>query len=264
MTASPPVTSTREPFPSAEGRPLVLGHRGASAEAPENTMAAFRLALDQGADGFELDVRRCGSGELVVAHDEDALRIAGSPLRVAHDSLARLRGLDVGVWRGERFRGERIPRLEEVLEAFPSAVVNVEMKSEGRPDLALAREVARVVRAARAGPRVVVSSFACALLAAFRRLAPEIPSGFLVAPGRAWRLRAALCTRLLRTPAIHPARALVTADRARAWQASGLRFLVWTVDDPAEVERLARLGAAAVISNRPGLAREAVRRASGR
>jgi glycerophosphoryl diester phosphodiesterase len=91
-----------------------------------------------------------------------------------------------------------------------------------------------------------------------------VPSGYLVAPGKAWRLRAALCTRLLRTTAIHPARSLVTPERARAWRARGLRFLVWTVDEPAEVERLARLGAGAVISNRPGLAREAVRRASGR
>jgi glycerophosphoryl diester phosphodiesterase len=246
------------------GRPLVLGHRGASAEAPENTMAAFRLALERGADGFELDVRRCASGEVVVAHDEDALRVGGSPLRIAEDPLPRLRTLDVGVWRGERFRGERIPLLEEVLGAFPAAVVNVEMKSSGWPDLALAREVARVVRAARAEGRVVVSSFHCALLAAFRRVAPEIPSGFLVGPGRAWRVRAAVCTRLLRTPAIHPARQLVTDEQAGRWRAAGLRFLVWTVDDAFEVERLARLGAAAVISNRPGEARAAVRRATGR
>jgi glycerophosphoryl diester phosphodiesterase len=242
----------------------VLGHRGASAEAPENTMAAFRLALEQGADGFELDVWRCGSGEVVVAHDENALRVAGSPLRLAVDPLPRLRALDVGAWRGVRFRGERIPLLEEVLEAFPSAVVNVEMKSARWPDLGLAREVARIVREARAGSRVVVSSFACTLLAAFRRHAPEVPSGYLVAPGKAWRVRAAVCTRLLRTPAIHPARQLVTPERAGRWRAGGLRFLVWTVDDAAEVERLARLGAAAVISNRPGEARDAVRRATGR
>jgi len=252
------------PFPHAEGRPLVLGHRGASSEAPENTLAAFRRALQLGADGFELDVWRCGTGEVVVFHDEDARRIAGSPLRIAHEPLERLRTLEVGAWRGEPFRGERMPLLEEVLRTFPGAVVNVEMKAAGVPDLGLAREVARLVREAGAAGRVIVSSFSCALLGAFRVTAPEIPTGFLVAPGRLWAARAAFCTRLLGTPAIHPSRTLVSGERARRWTEDGLRFLVWTVDAADEVERLALLGATAVIGNRPGVAREAVRRATGR
>src|SRR5512138_2530443 len=101
------------PAPRASGRPLVLGHRGASADAPENTLAAFRLALEQGADGVELDVRRCRTGEVVVVHDADTSRVAGAPLRVGDASLSELRALDVGGPAGARFRGERIPRLEE-------------------------------------------------------------------------------------------------------------------------------------------------------
>src|SRR4029453_13086438 len=97
--------------PRADGRPLVLGHRGASADAPENTLAAFRLARAQGADGVELDVRRCATGEVVVIHDGDARRTAGAPLRIAEAPLAALRALDAGAWKGERFRGERIPLL---------------------------------------------------------------------------------------------------------------------------------------------------------
>src|SRR5512138_815337 len=97
------------PAPRASGRPLVLGHRGASADAPENTLAAFRLALEQGADGVELDVWRCRTGEVVVLHDEDTRRVAGSPLRVREATLAELRALDVGAWKGPGFRGERIP-----------------------------------------------------------------------------------------------------------------------------------------------------------
>src|SRR5512138_1747669 len=120
------------PAPRAAGRPIVHGHRGASADAPENTLAAFRLAMAQGADGVELDVWRCASGEVVVFHDDDATRIAGSPLRPKDATLAELRALDVGAHRGEAFRGERIPLLDEVLEALPSAVVNVELKSKGR------------------------------------------------------------------------------------------------------------------------------------
>jgi glycerophosphoryl diester phosphodiesterase len=252
------------PYPRAAGRPLVLGHRGASGEAPENTMAAFRRALDAGADGVELDVWRCASGEAVVIHDEDARRTAGSPLRVTSASLERLRELDVGAWRGAPFRGERIPRLEEVLEAFPGAVVNVEMKAGRVPDLRLAARVACIVRDLGVTERVVVSSFSCSLLAAFRALSPRVPSAYLVAPGRLWEARARACTALAATNGIHPEHGLVTGTRLRAWRARGLAVGTWTVDAPAEVERLARLGVDAVVSNHPGAAREVVRRATGR
>src|SRR5512147_906066 len=160
---------TVPPAPTAPGRPLVLGHRGASADAPENTLAAFRLALEQGADGVELDAWRCASGEVVVFHDQDARRLAGSPLRVERASLPELQALDVGAWKGERFRGERIPRLEEALEVLGAAVVNVELKSAhppGDPRLALA--VARILRSRGAVERALVSSFDWTLLAAFR------------------------------------------------------------------------------------------------
>jgi glycerophosphoryl diester phosphodiesterase len=251
-------------FPFVNGRPLVLGHRGASTEAPENTLAAFRRAMELGADGFELDVWRCGSGEAVVIHDEDAARTGQSRLRIGRTPLSRLRELDVGRWRGELFRRERIPSLSEVLGAFPSAVVNVEMKSGHVPDLGLAREVARTLRQHQAEPRVVVSSFSTVLLAAFRALASDVAAGYLVAPGTLWKARASAAIRVLRPAAIHPARQLVTPARMEAWRQAGLRVLVWTVDDPAEVERLAALGVDAVVSNVPGLAREAVRRATGR
>jgi len=251
-------------FPHVDGRPLVLGHRGASALAPENTLAAFGRAMAEGADGFELDVWRCGSGEVVVIHDENAGRVGGSPLHVPGEPIERLRALDVGAWRGADFRGERIPLLEEVFERFPAAVVNVELKAGTVPDPRLASAVARVVREARAAHRVVVSSFSCALLGAFRLRAPEVPTGFLVDPRRLWELRARACTALLGTAAIHPARQLVTAARARGWRARGLRLAVWTVDDAVEVERLCDMGVAAVISNVPGPAREAVRRRTGR
>lgn len=250
-------------YPSIPGRPLVLGHRGASAEAPENTLAAFRRALELGADGFELDVWRCGTGEAVVIHDADARRTGQSPLRVRDAPLSTLRELDVGRWRGEPFAGERIPTLSEVLEAFPSAVVNVELKSGRVPDPGLAVEVLRTLRQHRAEPRVVVSSFSAALLGAFRSLAPDVATGFLVSPGAIAWARAVAAVRALRPTAVHLARELATAPRLAAWTGAGVKVLVWTVDDPAEVERLAGLGVAALVSNRPGVAREAVRRVSG-
>jgi glycerophosphoryl diester phosphodiesterase len=244
-------------------RPLVLGHRGASAEAPENTMAAFALALEQGADGVELDVWRCGSGEVVVHHDGDTARTSGQALRVTRATLGELRRLDVGGWKAERFRGERIPLLAEVLEALPNAAVNVELKSSGLPDIALASAVARVLREARALERCIVSSFDPALLGAFRAAAPEAASGILFAADQRWRVREAIGTRLLQPRAVHPECSLITGPRFADWERRGFRVNTWTVDAPEEVERLCRLGVAALITNRPGPTRELVRRITG-
>ena len=238
-----------ETAPRPRDGPLVLGHRGASADAPENTLAAFREAVAQRADGVELDVRRCATGEVVVIHDEDTRRISGEALRVAGAPLAALRALDVGSWRGEAFRGERIPLLSEVLEALPDAIVNVELK--GR-DPGLGAATAEVLRRAGAARRVLVSSFHPGLLAAFRRAAPGISRGLLLEDDRLWRLRAAIGLQLVRPAAIHPAASLVTAARARRWRERGLDLNVWTVDDRSEVERLAALGAGAIITNVPG------------
>lgn len=246
--------------PFLPGRTLVLGHRGASADAPENTLAAFRLALEQGADGVELDVWRCATGEVVVAHDEDLARVGGSPLRIPDAALRDLRAVDVGAWKGARWRGERIPLLAEVLEALPGALVNVELKSRGGRDLALAQAVAEVIYRARAGARVVVSSFDWRLVAAFRLASPDVPTGLLFDGTRAWRLRVWAGLRSLRPAAVHPDRALATDARVRAWAGRGLAVNVWTVDDPAEAARLGHAGAASVITNAPATIRRAVPR----
>lgn len=245
------------------GRPIVLGHRGASAEAPENTLAAFRLAVAQGADGFELDVWRCRSGEVVVLHDADAMRTTGVPFHVARTPWSELRRLDAGSWKSASFAGERLPLLAEVLDAFRGAVVNVELKSDGRPDLRLAFAVAAVVRDLGARERVVVSSFDLLLLAAFRAAAPRVRAGALFAADQRWPARVAAAG-LLGAAALHPEHALVTPERAAAWKARGWAVNVWTVDEPEAFAALCAAGVDGVISNVPGLARAAVRRATGR
>jgi glycerophosphoryl diester phosphodiesterase len=246
--------------PFLPGRALVLGHRGASADAPENTLAAFKLAMGQGADGVELDVWRCGSGEVVVAHDEDLARVGGSPLRLPDAPLRELRAVDVGAWKGARFRGERIPLLAEVFEAVPAALVNVELKSRGGRDLGLAHAVAEVIHRARAESRVVVSSFDWRLVAAFRLASPDVPTGLLFDASGAWRLRLWAAIRSLRPTAVHPQVDLATDARVRAWTAEGLAVNVWTVDDPARAARLAHAGAASVITNVPAVVRRAIPR----
>lgn len=247
----------RPPAPSAP--PLVLGHRGASADAPENTLAALRLALAQGADGVELDVWRCATGEVVVTHDVSTGRVAGEDLVVPDAPLAALRALDVGAWKGPAFRGERVPLLAEALEALPGAFVNVELKSRGGRDRSLAAAAAAAIARAGAAGRVVVSSFDWRLVAAFRAAAPEVPAGLLFEERRGWGAAVALGALALRPAALHPDRRLATPARVAAWRRRGLGVNVWTVDGPEEARALARAGATAIITNVPARIRAALR-----
>ena len=247
------------PAPRHAGRPLVLGHRGASAAAPENTLAAFTLAMAEGADGVELDAWRCATGEVVVIHDEETTRTCGERLRVPEAPLGSLRRLDAGSWMGTRFRGERIPLLSEVFEALPGAVVNVELKGRsGRHDRALAAAVARVVADAGAGARVVVSSFDFALLRAFRAAAPQVATGLLFEPAWHRPLRVPLAAAWLRPSALHPGLALCTPARLAGWVAGGRAVNVWTVDAPEDAARLTRAGVAGLVCNGPGAVRRAI------
>jgi glycerophosphoryl diester phosphodiesterase len=247
------------PAPRLADRPLVLGHRGASSSAPENTLAAFGLAMAEGADGVELDAWRCATGEVVVIHDEETTRTCGERRVVPEASLASLRRLDAGRWKGEPFRGERIPLLAEVLEALPGAVVNVELKSRGgRPDRGLAAEVARVVAEAGAAERVVVSSFDFGLLAAFREAAPRVATGLLFEPAWHRPVRVALAMAWLRPSALHPALSLCTPARLAGWVSAGRAVNAWTVDAPEQVARLTRAGVAGLVCNGPGKVRRVV------
>jgi glycerophosphoryl diester phosphodiesterase len=247
------------PAPRLADRPLVIGHRGASATAPENTLAAFTQALDEGADGVEVDAWQCATGEVVVIHDEETTRTCGERLLVPAAPLGALRRLDAGSWKGARFRGERIPLLREVFEALPGSVINVELKGRpGRPGQALASAVARVVADAGATARVIVSSFDFFLVRAFRAAAPRAATGLLFEPAWHWPLRVGLAAAWLRPSALHPDLRLCTSERLAGWQAGGRAVNVWTVDAPDEVARLTRAGVAGLVCNGPGAVRRLV------
>ena len=236
------------------GRPLVWAHRGASAEAPENTVAAFSLALAQGADGIELDAQRCASGEVIVLHDESLLRTTGFGALVTDASYSVVRTLDAGSWKSERFRGERIPLLAEALEAFPR-LVNVELKCDRRDDGGLTAEVVHVVRAARAEERVLLSSFNPMCLWRARFLAPEIVRALLFESEQRWAFRSAVVAPLLAASAMHPEHVLATPERVRRWRRRGYSVACWTVDDPEIAARLHDSGVGAIFTNRPALMR---------
>lgn len=227
----------------------ILGHRGASADHPENTLPAFRGAVEQGADGVELDVMRCQSGELLVCHDEVLGRLAGVPVVVADASWAELMRLDVGTPLG--FPPARLPVLEEVLDAVPEPLwVNVELKCDAADDRGLSVEVARLLQRRGEGPRVTVSSFNAQCLLRFGAEAPEYERGLLLDPDLPAPPQLAFLDTAARG-AVHPHFSQATPEAVAAWKARGLKVVVWTVDSVAEARRLEALGVEAVITNVP-------------
>lgn len=231
--------------------PLILGHRGASAHEVENTLEAFERALADGADGLELDVRRCATGEVVVFHDEDLRRLAGTPVTVGAMPLAALRRV-----RLERDR--RISTLDEVLDALPETLINIELKARAGRGAAIADATIACIDRHRAAGRVLVSSFEPVALARVRLRSRGLATGYLFHRKQARALRRGWPAIGLRTAAVHPDHVLLTSETAAAWRRAGFAINVWTVDDEADVRRVAALGADAIISNDPARARRAL------
>lgn len=236
-------------------RPWVIGHRGASAIAPENTLSAFERAFRDGADGIELDVTLSKEGVPVVIHDDTLPRTTGTDGWVWSKSIFELKALDAGSWFGTSFANERIPTLAETLDLVRGkGIVNVEIKSSrqadrhgGPPPRELARAVVAVVDAHADPDAIVVSSFDPRVLRHVSRRAPRLKRGFLRShrqfrwwwPFAAWA----------RPDYFHPDVPLAAA--AARWIGGWDKVLVWTVDAAMEQERLAALGVRAIITNRP-------------
>jgi len=225
-------------------RPLILGHRGASHAVTENTIEAFLRAIEDGADGVELDARLCASGEVVVFHDDTLERLAGIQRRVDALDWAELREV--------RLAGDKtIPLLADVLERVPGWV-NVEIKAPPRFEVAAwSRAVADVIDGCEASSRVLVTSFHPGVVAWFKARRPRVDVGLLFHAGQAGWQRGGLLARVLRVAALHPHHVLVGERAMREWRARGYAVGAWTVDDPKRALRLARLGVTAIITNEP-------------
>lgn len=233
-------------------RVLNLGHRGASHDAPQNTLAAFRLANEYGADGYELDVHLTKDGVPVVIHDFTVDTTTDGTGPVAGFTLAELKRLDAGVKFSPRFAGERIPTLAEVFDILePHSIVNVELKTRSIGDNGLERATIQLIRERGLQERVILSSFNPFSLLRARRIAPELKIGLLYAPDLPLYLRKAWFRLVVKPQALHPHYRMVDA-RYMAWaKRKGYEVNVWTVDDPEDMRRLAALGVNAIITNRP-------------
>ncbi len=229
-------------------RPLIIGHRGACADAPENTLAAFALALEQNADGIELDVQLSADGAPIIMHDATVDRTCDGVGRVADMTLAELRQLTID-------NDHPVPTLDDLFALLGRRTLyNVELKALGLDDGGLAAAVARCTAAHNVADCVLVSSFSPFTVRSARRRFPAVVPVALLRERRSTRVFHGL----LRTAADHPEYTLVD-EALLAWaRRKGLRVNVWTVNDVAEGRRLAALGVHGVITNIPGVMRAAL------
>ncbi len=229
-------------------RPLIIGHRGACADAPENTLAAFALALAQNADGVELDVQLSADGVPMIMHDATVDRTTDGHGRVPDLTLAELRRLTID-------NAHPVPALDDLFEMLGRRTLyNVELKALGPNDGGLVAAVARCVVAHDVADRVLVSSFSPFTVRSARRQFPAAVPVALLRERRATRLFHSV----LQTAADHPDYQLVD-EALMAWaRRKGLRVHAWTVNDVAEGRRLARLGVHGLITNTPGVMRAAL------
>jgi glycerophosphoryl diester phosphodiesterase len=231
--------------------PLVLGHRGASALETENSLAAFQRARADGADGVELDVLLCGTGEVVVFHDDDLARLANRPEKIARTPFAVLREIKLT-------KGGGISTLEEAFEACGPMLVNVELKAtqlDPRTVAALVNRVAEIVERTGRQEQVLASSFNPWAVRAWMRRAPAVRAGLLFEGTSPLPFRRAWAAPLLRPFGLNPELALCTPERVARWHARGYMVTVWTVDDPADLRACRDMGIDAIITNDPGRAR---------
>lgn len=236
----------------AISRPFVIAHRGASADAPENTIAAFELALQQGADGLALDVHLSSDEQPVVIHDFTLERTTDGAGPVSERSVRELKRLDAGGWLDRRFRGQRVQTLQEVLERFRDrARFWIELKGGSALYPGIEERVVSMVEIYDVVDRVLVQSFDHAAIIRLRALNREIPVGALVA-------QAPLEPALLRpetVSAICPGAHVLTEALLAEIRRAGLDCFVWTVNEPAQMDRLVGWGVSGIITDRPGLLR---------
>ena len=237
-------------------RTLIIAHRGARDVAPENTLAAFRAALEADADGIELDVSRCLSGEIVVLHDDRLDRTTNGSGPLAATPFYALRELDAGAWFAPQFAGERVPLLSEVFDLVGGKLrINIEVKGMERRGDGIEAEVAELVRARGLENSVVISSFNPLALWRMKRVAPKLQRALLYAPGMPLALGLGWPARLLAPVTLHPEWHMLNAQRVRRAQAAGHRVSVWTVNEEADLRRAMAWGVDGIITDHPALAR---------
>ncbi len=236
----------------------IVAHRGASAYAPENTLAAANLAWEMNADAVEIDVHFTKDGRVIVCHDGTTGRTSGVDLKISDATSEALRVLDVGSFKGEKFAGEKMPFLEEVIATVPKGkklFIEIKCGAEVLPELK------RVVLAGGKMDQMVIIGFGLDTMIEAKKVLPQLP---------VYWLRGTLKDEKTGKFLPHDPALLAQAKEgnlngvdmnywgidkafADAAKAAGMELHAWTVDDPAEGKRLVGLGVDSITTNKPDL-----------
>ena len=236
-------------------QPLIFAHRGASAYAPENTLAAFNLAVEQGADGIELDAKLSADGHVVVVHDSTLERTTGAPDPVKNMALGDLHALDAGSYFSEDFKGEKIPTLEEVFEELgKKTLINVELTNYTTRRDHLVETVCMLVKRFGLQDRVLFSSFIGSNLAKVRSYLPRAQTGLLALPGLLGAWHRSFGFAFGKYDALHPNLKNATQEQIYFVHRLKRRVHVWTVNEERDMRRLFKWGVNAIFTDDPSLA----------
>src|SRR5215207_6940738 len=220
-------------------RPIIFAHRGASAYAPENTIAAFELALTQQADAIELDVKLSADGQVVVIHDPTVDRTTNGQGRVKDLSLTELRTFDAGSSFSEKFHGEKIPTLVEVFEVVGKRTfINVELTNYNTPRDHLVETVCMLVKKHQLQKRILFLSFLGSNLSKARSFLPDVPRGLLALNGLLGAWARSFGFVFGKYQALHPYLKDMTQQEALRVHRLNRRVHVWTVNDEQDMRRL--------------------------
>jgi glycerophosphoryl diester phosphodiesterase len=239
--------------------PLIIAHRGVSTLAPENTMAAFRLAKDLGAAGIELDVMLSADERLVVIHDESVSRTTNGEGKVKEMGWNQLKSLDAGYKFDSHFTGEPLPLLDQVFEELGGKLlINVELKNYATPRDQLTEKVIDLILKMGFSESVILSSFNARNLLKAESLEPSIYRGLLTLPGLPGIPYRGRLGKRYHYDALHPYHKDVNARLVDRLHSEGKKVNVWTVDQAKDLLRMRDLGVDMVICNDPAHAREVI------
>ena len=255
-------------IPVQAAETMIVAHRGASRDAPENTIPAFRLAWEQEADAIEGDFHLTKDGKIVCVHDKDTRKVAGKNLSVATSTLAELKVLDVGAYRGEKYKGTRIPTIEEVFATVPEGKkIYIEVKCGVEIIPALLEAIGR---SGLEPEQIVVISFHAPVIRELKAKASGYRAYWLSGfeRHRSGKITPSLDTVLAtleqtQADGFSSNWKLIDEDFIKGVMAKGYGYHVWTVDDAETARRFKQWGAESITTNVPGPIRRVLAAGAG-
>jgi glycerophosphoryl diester phosphodiesterase len=238
-------------------QPTIFAHRGSSAYAPENTLAAFELSVAQNVDAIELDAKLCADGEIIVFHDQTLERTTNGIGKIIDHPLSTLKELDAGSWFDTRFESETIPTLGEVFETVGDKLfINVELTNYASPRDSLPYKVVELVTQYNLQKTVLFSSFNPLALWKVQKLLPEVPVGLLALPGFRGAWARSRFGNIVPHQALHPEVSDTDLYMIKFQHRRGCRVHVWTVNMQEKMRQLFKWGVDGIFTDDPLLAQE--------